>query len=279
LAKPIGKSRHPYWLIYPPKGVPKIFSPGTVNLITQPRIVATTDCQVFGLAFGIPVGKGFDIGYRYSKDRNNDRFNAAFLATDGSLINMIMNGQLSDLSVIMIDEAHERSENIDIILRLLKDQLPLYPHLKLLIVSATINKESFLKYFGEDTAKVIAFEAKRKFEYKRFFATEKEKLPYEDLHKLRDCLVPALVAKVLWLLEEQVAGRKTLEVVIDKRKVKANTLAFLQGVKPIEEAVNALTKAIAASPTLKNKVEVYPLYSDLEEKKKGLKGRAPVKFA
>ncbi|EKD52557.1 MAG: hypothetical protein ACD_61C00305G0001 [uncultured bacterium] len=262
----------PYWLIYPPVGVPKdFFTRDGQILITQPRIVATTSiAKYLGSLLGSSVGKGFDIGYRYSKDRNNDRFNAAFLATDGSLINMIMNGQLSDLSVIMIDEAHERSENIDIILRLLKDQLPLYPHLKLLIVSATINKESFLKYFGEDTASVIEFEAKRKFEYKKVFATEKEKLPYEDLHKLRDCLVPALVAKVLWLLDEQVAGRKTLEVVIDKRKVKANTLAFLQGVKPIEEAVNALTKAIAASPTLRNKVEVYPLYSDLEEKKKDL---------
>ncbi len=251
----------PYWLIYPPEGVPKDFfiRDGQI-LITQPRIVATTSiAEYMGVLLGSSVGKGFDIGYRYSKDRNNDRFNAAFLATDGSLINMIMKGQLADLGVIMIDEAHERSENIDIILRLLKDQLPLYPHLKVLIVSATINRESFLKYFGEDTAKVIEFEAKRKFEYKRFFAKEEEKLPYDDPRQLRNKLVPALVKKVVWLLNEQIKG-----------KTKGNILAFLQGVKPIEEAVIELNKAITSSPILKDKVEVYPLYSDLDIKKKDL---------
>lgn len=251
----------PYWLIYPPEGVPADFfvRDGQI-LITQPRIVATTSiAEYMGVLLGSSVGKGFDIGYRYSKDRNNDRFNAAFLATDGSLINMIMKGQLADLSVIMIDEAHERSQNIDIILRLLKDQLPLYPHLKLLIVSATINKESFLKYFGEETSKVIEFEAKRKFDYKKVFATEKEKLPYENPSELRGMLVPALVKKVLWLLGEQIKG-----------KTKGNILAFLHGVKPIDEAVAQLTKAISDSATLKDKVEVYPLYSDLDVKKKDL---------
>jgi len=260
----------PYWLIYPPKDVPSdFFIRNGQILITQPRIVATTEISKYmGTLLGSSVGKGFDIGYRYSKDRNTDRFNAAFLATDGSLINMILNGQLADLSVVMIDEAHERSENIDIILRLLKDQLPLYPHLKLLVVSATINKELFLNYFGTDTAKIIEFEAKRKFDYQINFASEEEKLPYENPAGLRGLLVPALVKKVVWLLEEQVAGRKISDVVIDREKVKANTLAFLHGVKPIEEAVASLIKAIAENPKLKEVVEVYPLYSDLPKDKR-----------
>jgi len=247
----------PYWLIFPPKGVPADFfiRDGQI-LITQPRIVATTSiAEYMGVLLGSTVGKGFDIGYRYSKDRNTDRFNAAFLATDGSLINMIMKGQLSDLSVVMIDEAHERSENIDIILRLLKDQLPLYPHLKVLIVSATINKNLFLNYFGCDTAKIIEFEAKRKFEYKVNFAPESEKLPYDNPPHLRNLIVSAMTKKVMWLLNEQLSGRK----------VKGNILAFLQGVKPIEEAVSGLKKAIGQSDNLRDKVEVYPLYSDLDK--------------
>ena len=257
----------PYWLIYPPEGVPSDFflKDGQI-LITQPRIVATTHISEYlGSLVGSSVGKGFDIGYRYSKDRNADRFNAAFMATDGSLVNMINRGQLADLSVVMIDEAHERSLNIDIILRLLRDQLPLYPHLKLLIVSATINRESFLNYFGTDIATVVEFEPKSKHKYERYFADEKEKLPYDDPGRLRSRLVPALVKKVMWLLEE----------IIDGRRERGHILTFLHGVKPIKEAVLKIGELIETNPKLKNMVDVFPLYSDLDDKetKWALEGR------
>lgn len=257
----------PYWLIYPPEGVPSdFFTRNGQILITQPRIVATTSiAEYMGVLLGSSVGRGFDIGYRYSKDHNADRYNAAYLATDGTLINMIKNGQLADISTIIIDEAHERSLNIDIILRLLKDQLPLYPHLKLLIVSATINKELFLNFFGEKTAKIIEFEAKRKFDYQVFFADESEKLPYDKSAELKRVVVSALARKTLWLLNEMAAGRKT----------PGHILAFLQGVKPIEEAVALLRQQIASNSYLRDSVEVFPLYSDLppEASSLALKGQ------
>ena len=65
---------------------------------------------------GSGLGKGHEIGYRHSKDRNRDWRNRAFPTTDGSLINMIQKGELGGLSLVMIDEAHERSLNIDVIL-------------------------------------------------------------------------------------------------------------------------------------------------------------------
>jgi len=257
----------PYWLMFPPEGVPDDFfiRDGQI-LITQPRIVATTSIAEFmGVLLGSSVGKGFDIGYRYSRDRNADRFNACFLATDGTLINLIKSGSLADLSIVMIDEAHERSLNIDIILRLLRDQLPLYPHLKVLIVSATINKELFLNYFGTKTAKIIEFEAKRKFDYEVIFASESERLSYADTRKLKKELVPALVKKVCFVLDEQIAGRK----------VRGHILAFLHGVKPIEAAVVEIRKYVDANPQLRDAVEVFPLYSDLPPKESdyALKGK------
>lgn len=247
----------PYWMVYPPKGVPEDFfiRDGQI-MITQPRILATTSLSDFlGVLMGSSVGKGFDVGYRYSKDRNADRFNAVFLATDGTLINMIKNGQLADLSVLVIDEAHERSLNIDVILRLLRDQLPLYPHLKVLIVSATINKELFVNFFGPKNAKVIEFEAKRKFDYKVFFASEAEKLPYDNPRLLKKVIVAGVAKKVCWLLKEEIEGRKT----------RGHILAFLQGEKPIQEAVSIIRKYVEADPKLKDVVEVFPLYSSLPE--------------
>lgn len=248
----------PYWLVYPPEGVPSDFfiRDGQI-VITQPRILATTGVSKYlGTLMGSSVGKGFDIGYRYSKDRNADRFNAAFMATDGSLINMIKQGQLSEISVVMIDEAHERSLNIDIILNLMRNLLPLYPHLKLLIVSATLNAEKFLEYFGTETAKLIEFEPKSKFTYVVHNAEESEKIHYENPNKLKKELVEALVKKTLWLLSEQAEGRKEY----------GHILSFLQGVKPIEEAVSLLRAAVTVNPKLRNMVEVLPLYSALDEK-------------
>lgn len=248
----------PYWLVYPPEGVPSDFfiRDGQI-VITQPRILATTGVSKYlGTLMGSNVGKGFDIGYRYSKDRNADRFNAAFMATDGSLINMIKQGQLSEISVVMIDEAHERSLNIDIILNLMRNLLPLYPHLKLLIVSATLNAEKFLEYFGTETAALVEFEPKSKFTYVVHYAEESEKIHYENPNRLKKELVEALVKKTLWLLSEQAEGRKEY----------GHILGFLHGIKPIEEAVSLLRVAVTLDPRLKNMVEVLPLYSALDEK-------------
>lgn len=96
------------------------------------------------------VGAGHDIGYRYSNNPNADKNNKLVYVTDGTLINWIMSEQLGRFSVIMIDEAHERSVNIDLILGLLKQQLPRYPNLRLLIASATIAAENFVAYFADE---------------------------------------------------------------------------------------------------------------------------------
>lgn len=256
----------PYWLLFPPEDIPDDFfiRDGQI-LITQPRIVATTSiAEYMGVLLGSSVGKGFDVGYRYSRDRNADRFNAAFLATDGTLINLIKNGQIGDLGMIIIDEAHERSLNIDTILRILKDQLPLYPHLRVLILSATIDQEMFVDFFGRDTATVVEFEAKRKYDYKKYFEDEANALPYDDPRTLREFLVPTMVNKISWLLKEMIAGRKT----------RGNTLAFLHGVDPINQAVVMLRTIVDTDPILKDEIEIFPLYSalTLEEAEMAIKG-------
>ncbi|MGH1554109.1 hypothetical protein ACRAWF_25735 [Streptomyces sp. L7] len=63
------------------------------------------------------AGPGTDIGYVNSrhKDKSDPR-NKLVYVTDGTLVNMIRRGELHDVSVVVIDEAHERSLNIDLIL-------------------------------------------------------------------------------------------------------------------------------------------------------------------
>ena len=132
----------PYRLINPPLGIPEDrFTRYGQVLITQPRIQATRNIPAFVAKdlYGSSIGSGFDVGFRYKNNPYSDWRNRLVYATDGTLINWIASGQIANLSVIMIDEAHERSLNIDLILGLLKKLLPRYPHLKLIVASATID--------------------------------------------------------------------------------------------------------------------------------------------
>ncbi|MCG6418431.1 ATP-dependent RNA helicase HrpA, partial [Vibrio fluvialis] len=71
------------------------------------------------------------------------------LMTDGILLAEIQHDRfLNQYDTIIIDEAHERSLNIDFILGYLKELLPRRPDLKVIITSATIDPERFSNHFG-----------------------------------------------------------------------------------------------------------------------------------
>ena len=70
--------------------------------------------------------------------------------TDGILLAETQNDRLLDqYDTLIIDEAHERSLNIDFLLGYLKRLLPRRPDLKLIITSATIDPQRFSRHFGD----------------------------------------------------------------------------------------------------------------------------------
>jgi ATP-dependent helicase HrpA len=116
---------------------------------TQPRrLAARTIAERIAEELGQEVG-GL-VGYQV---RFTDRASAATrikLMTDGILLNeMNHDRMLSRYDTIIIDEAHERSLNIDFLLGYLKQLLPKRPDLKLIITSATIDPESFARHFAD----------------------------------------------------------------------------------------------------------------------------------
>ncbi|NTU74325.1 ATP-dependent RNA helicase, partial [Candidatus Roizmanbacteria bacterium] len=118
-------------------------------VVTQPRIQATIQIPRYVARLNNSnYGPGTEIGYTHSKASEYDRRTRLLFMTDGKLLNDIVSGQISNYSIIMIDEAHERSVNIDLILGLLNEQLYLYPHLRVIIASATIDHDAFIKYFS-----------------------------------------------------------------------------------------------------------------------------------
>ncbi len=115
---------------------------------TQPRrLAAVSVANRIAEELGTEIGSGVGYQIRFN-DRTGD---STFLKlmTDGILLNEIQRDRfLNNYEVLIIDEAHERSLNIDFILGFLRQLLPRRPDLKLIITSATIDVEKFAEHFG-----------------------------------------------------------------------------------------------------------------------------------
>ncbi|WP_269450614.1 ATP-dependent RNA helicase HrpA [Photobacterium profundum] len=123
---------------------------GTHGMIghTQPRRLAARTVAT-RIAEEMECELGSYVGYKVRfNDQVSDRSQVK-LMTDGILLAEIQNDRfLSQYDTIIIDEAHERSLNIDFIMGYLRELLPKRPDLKVVITSATIDPERFSKHFN-----------------------------------------------------------------------------------------------------------------------------------
>ncbi|MEE1790831.1 ATP-dependent RNA helicase HrpA [Streptomyces sp. BE308] len=117
---------------------------------TQPRrIAARTVAERVAEELNTPLGETVGWKVRFT-DQVNPESTFVKLMTDGILLAEIQTDrELLAYDTIIIDEAHERSLNIDFLLGYLARLLPRRPDLKVVITSATIDPERFAKHFGE----------------------------------------------------------------------------------------------------------------------------------
>src|SRR6056297_1161774 len=116
--------------------------------VTQPRrIAAVSVSEYIALQIGDKV-PGM-VGYKMRFEDKTIPDTRIKIMTDGILLQELKaDNMLSAYSIIMVDEAHERSLNIDFILGLLKQIIETRPEFKVIISSATINAEIFSTYFN-----------------------------------------------------------------------------------------------------------------------------------
>jgi ATP-dependent helicase HrpA len=115
---------------------------------TQPRRIAAR-AVAERIAEELKVELGGLVGYQVRFTDQASAETEVKVMTDGILLNALQRDRmLNAYDTIIIDEAHERSLNIDFLLGYLKQLLPQRPDLKLIITSATIDPESFSKHFG-----------------------------------------------------------------------------------------------------------------------------------
>ncbi|APT92385.1 ATP-dependent helicase [Corynebacterium phocae] len=120
---------------------------------TQPRrLAARTVAERIADELGQKIGQ--TVGYAIRFDDRVSPTTAVKLMTDGILLAEMQRDRfLNAYDTIIIDEAHERSLNIDFLLGYLKQLLPKRPDLKVIITSATIDPEKFAAHFADSKGK------------------------------------------------------------------------------------------------------------------------------
>ncbi len=202
--------------------------------ITQPRRIATLSVTEF-----IKKQIGDNGSYAAYKMRFADTSTAETrikVMTDGILLQEVKaDPLLSKYSVIMVDEAHERSLNIDFILGLLKEIIAKRSDLKIVVSSATINTKTFSDFFFG--APIISIDAK----------TYPIAVNYMPLRLMKD-------------REDEYYGKIDELIFRDKKNNPGDVLVFLPGEAEIKGLVETLARGKHSSL-----YQLYPLYGRLSK--------------
>ncbi|MCC7328120.1 MAG: ATP-dependent RNA helicase HrpA [Burkholderiales bacterium] len=219
---------------------------------TQPRrIAARAVAARIAQELGQTVGEAIGYKVRFSDHTRPDAY--VKLMTDGILLAETQGDrELSAYDTIIVDEAHERSLNIDFLLGYLKRLLVRRPDLKLIITSATLDAERFARHFGSDERPAPVIEVSGRaypveIRYRPLAtgsdvgASDSEHQA-DDEEELEEAIVGA--TEDLW------------------RAGSGDILVFLPGEREIRETGELLRRALTRRPYARD-VEILPLFARL----------------
>ena len=206
---------------------------------TQPRrIAASSVAKRIAEELNSPLGDV--VGFKVRFQDRLQRGASVKLMTDGILLAETQSDPLlRDYDTLIIDEAHERSLNIDFLLGHLKQVLPRRPDLKVIVTSATIDADRFSRHFNG--APVIQVSG-------RLFPVEQRWRAFEESRErdLNDAIADAV--DELWRGAE-----------------RGDILIFLPGEREIRDATDHLRKHLAARQRGGPPAELLPLFARLSQ--------------
>ncbi|MDR1277237.1 MAG: ATP-dependent RNA helicase, partial [Treponema sp.] len=232
--------------------------------VTQPRRIAALSVSEY-ISRQMSAAVPGLVGYKMRFEDKTGQNTKIKIMTDGILLQeMKLDPWLSRYSLLVVDEAHERSLNIDFILGLLKRVLDSRRDFKVIISSATINAEVFSEYFGEcPVVKIDALTYPVTLIYDPAAPPAPGAAPAEKPSTGRDrrqtreprqapgfsgqTAVDALLDKVVSITERFISEKR-----------KGDILVFLSGEKMIKDCMNRLTMSPAGSH-----LYILPLYGRL----------------
>ncbi|WP_373988449.1 ATP-dependent RNA helicase HrpA [Duganella sp. BuS-21] len=229
---------------------------------TQPRrIAASSTAKRIAAELGSPLG--VHVGFKVRFADTLQKGASVKLMTDGILLTETQSDPLlKGYDTIIIDEAHERSLNIDFLLGYLKQLLPRRPDLKVIITSATIDADRFARHFGtpEKPAPVIEVSG-------RLYKVEVRYRPIESdvPNKANPGGNAVAIANAEGKGARTAAAREKrdlMDAVVDAvdelaRLGSGDVLVFLPGEREIRDAAEALRKHHPPH------VEILPLFARL----------------
>ncbi|KAK9226303.1 hypothetical protein WN943_011350 [Citrus x changshan-huyou] len=201
---------------------------------TQPRRVAAMSVAA-RVSQEMVVKLGHEVGYSFRfEDCTSDKTVLKYM-TDGMLLReIVIEPSLESYSVLIVDEAHERTLSTDILFGLLKDLINYRSYLKLLISSATLDAEKFSDYFG--SAPIFKIPGRR-YPVELFYA----KAPEADY-------IEAAIVTVLKIHVNEPIG---------------DILVFLTGQDEIETAKEILKQRTRGLGTKIAELIICPIYGNL----------------
>ncbi|MFF4087746.1 ATP-dependent RNA helicase HrpA [Streptomyces nigra] len=209
---------------------------------TQPRrIAARTVAERVAEELDTPLGEAVGWKVRFT-DQVNPEATFVKLMTDGILLAEIQTDrELRAYDTIIIDEAHERSLNIDFLLGYLAQLLPKRPDLKVVITSATIDPERFSRHFGD--APIVEVSGRTypvEVRYRPLLEEDSEDADRDQITAITDAV-------------EELMGEG-----------KGDILVFLSGEREIRDTADALEKKKhSRAGGAWQSMEVLPLYARL----------------
>lgn len=218
---------------------------------TQPRrLAASSVARRIAQELNTPIGQW--VGYQIRFQDKSSQATAVKLMTDGILLAQTQRDpMLKRYDTIIIDEAHERSLNIDFLLGYLRKLLPRRPDLKLIITSATIDATRFAQHFADangQSAPIIEVTGRLypvEIRYRPLTALEEVGDPTSQSKKPVDDYDADVTSGVVSAVDECV------------RYGAGDILVFLPGEREIRETAESLRKHHAVG------TQVLPLFSRL----------------
>jgi ATP-dependent helicase HrpA len=210
---------------------------------TQPRRIAASSVAK-RIAEELKTTLGDVVGFKVRFQDRLSRDTSVKLMTDGILLAETQTDPLlKAYDTIIIDEAHERSLNIDFLLGYLRQILPRRPDLKIIVTSATIDAQRFADHFASRAgpAPVIMVSG-------RMFPVEQRYRPFEES---RDYDLNSAIADGVDELWRDVHN-------------SGDILVFLPGEREIREAADHLRGHLSHQPVFRN-AEVLPLFARLSQ--------------
>ncbi|MCJ1399022.1 hypothetical protein MMC11_002224 [Xylographa trunciseda] len=223
---------------------------GKIVAVTQPRRVAATTVAA-RVAEEMHCKLGEEVGYSIRFEDLTSASTRIKFMTDGLLLReALVDPLLSRYSVIMVDEAHERSLSTDLLLGVLKKVMKRRPELRIIVSSATLQAEQFLRFFSGDTVTAATEGGENRGKVCSIISLEGRMYPVDVMY-LEE---PA---------EDYVERAVKLVFDIHTSEADGDILLFLTGREEIDTAIQMISERAASLHPRAPSILALPMYAGL----------------